>query len=105
MQEDRFSKGYIELARSLAEATGRRLIRGDGPAVGDLVTVHSSMDSEVVFELRVIASAGPESWTCVLFGIEREATSLVAFDGLELGEELTVSRDEIAGIIHCGDIH
>ncbi|GAB7546119.1 hypothetical protein CS8_058020 [Cupriavidus sp. 8B] len=105
MQEGRFSKGYIELARSLAEATGRRLVREDGPAAGDLVTVHSSMDPEVVFDLRVTASAGPESWTCVLLGIERDATSLVAFDGLELGEELTVSRAEIAGIIRCGGIH
>ena len=105
MQEGRFSKGYIEFARSLAEATGRQLAREDGLAVGDLVTVHSSMDPDVVFDLRVIASAGPESWTCVLFGIERDATSLVAFDGLELGEELTVSRAEIAGIIRCGGIH
>lgn len=105
MQEGRFSKGYIELARSLVQVTGRRLVRGDGLAVGDLVTVHSSIDPEVAFDLRVIASAGPESWNCVLVGIEREAISLLAFDGLERGEELTVSRAEIAGIIRCGGIH
>src|SRR5437762_13606015 len=89
MQEGRFSKGYIEFARSLAEATGRQLAREDGLAVGDLVTVHSSMDPDVVFELRVVASAGPDSCTCVLFGVERDASALIAFRGLVLCEELS----------------
>ncbi|MFJ1259777.1 hypothetical protein [Cupriavidus sp. CuC1] len=87
------------MAGILAVAAGRSVQRGEGPAKGDLVTAHSESDPSVEFNLLIIESNAPGEWVAEVFAIGCGLESLATFDGVDLGDHVQISLEEISGII------
>lgn len=99
MQASKFARGYLDLAGILAEAAGRTVPRGEGPAKGDVVLTHSGLDPSVEFNLLIIESNAPGEWLAEVFSIGSELESLATFDDVDIGDRVPILLDEISGII------